>query len=447
VYTQQRVPDAEVRHARGATPGAVRPEPAAEVIARTDARGAAVLDLWPGTKPAPVVKAEGFRPTGKFEGDMTRPLAEREMRSVRVFLRRPTVVFGRVTWADGSGARGLGVGLAGPRGPIGGAATDPAGDYRISNVPALADGTISVARFEREPFVVPVPNVTGEEAGVRVDVRLPEDPPAPGGGKHRSPTASVRGRVLDTAGDPIPGARVATGARPVWTDATGSFHVPEARVIEAQRPMDPSFVPLQVTADGFLTTASVKVPANPGDEVTAKDITLSVGFTATGIVVGPGGKPAPFARVWLQGSEGSEGAGTAADGGGRFSLSGAPGRWAKVFASGPGSLGVATIDTMAPKKPNVVPLQPVVDVSGRVRTFRGDGVEGARVSVVFEQRGRGVVLPERERTDVATGPGGEFRVYTSAQGVQSLRVWARGWPAKTIALPTTAEPIEVVLGP
>jgi protocatechuate 3,4-dioxygenase beta subunit len=448
VHTAQPVREAEVRHTRAPGPGTARADPASEVLARTDARGVAALDLRPGTVPAPRVTAEGYRATEKFEGDRTRPLAAGETRTVRVFLRRPTLLFGRVTWADGSGARALRVLLAGAKGPIRHAGTDAAGDYRLRDVPPLRDGSLSVAYpDERASHVVPVPPITGEEAGVRVDVSLPDDPPRDEAGRPApGPRASVRGRVVDAAGDAVAGARVEGGTRPVFTDATGAYHVPDGTVVGGVRPVDPSVVAVAVSADGFAGRVVSKVPANAGDEVRAADVVLDRGMTLRGFVVGPGGRPVPFARVWLDDRRDGEPDAVTADAGGAFALHGLARRDFTAVASAPFLLGKARVRAERGASENVVTLRAVADVRGRVTDDRGAPVEGARVEVVFDAAPRDVVVPAKERTGARTGPDGEFRLFTSASNASRLRVWARGWTPMAHPLPRTPEPVEVRLG-
>jgi hypothetical protein len=239
--------------------------------------------------------------------------------------------------------------------------------------------------------------------------------------------------------------RVSGGRRPVWTDAAGAYVVPDGPVVPGARASDPSFVPIVVTADGFIGSVQAKVPANAGDEVRAPDVVLAQGWSVEGRVTGPDGKPAPFARVWVFGREGVEGASTGADGSGGFVLHGLAGNQWTVYASGPLTLGAGTIRSTFGADRNVVAMRSIVDVRGRVRSADGAPVEGVGVSIVFGSGKREIFFAERERTNALTGPDGEFRLYSTSTYAASLIANARGWRTWTGPLPATTEPIEIVL--
>jgi protocatechuate 3,4-dioxygenase beta subunit len=430
-----------------------------EVHARTDASGVAALELPPGTEVRPTVSARDFVSCriatgrqgrvevhgGRFEGEAEKPLAEGETRVLKVFLRRARTVFGRVTDPSGAAVHGQLVAIVLGNGRVG-TATDAAGDYRLQATVPEGSAHLEVrSEPDAAPLVVPIPPWDPDAPSVRVDVRVREAPKRKSGPR----LASVRGRVFDGTGEPVVGAAVSAGARPVFTDVTGAFHVAEGAVQDGTR-TEPSFVGLQVRAEGFLPISGsgvIRVPANPGDEVVARDIVMTRGYAVEGTVVERDGKPSAGARVWwwTPGGLAEEDGGTTADGNGAFSLYGHPGRHAAVIASAPGRMGRANFDLMLAGARNAVVLRPVVEVRGTVRAPDGEPVGGARVEVVFGAGGAsGVLLPARERTDVVTAPDGGFRLFTSAANAEALRVSAQARATKTVVLPV-AQPLEVVL--
>jgi protocatechuate 3,4-dioxygenase beta subunit len=103
------------------------------------------------------------------------------------------------------------------------------------------------------------------------------------------PGTTIRGRVVDTAGAPISGARVCGNYRDVSTSGADGRY--ELRGIDPQE----SEAYLDVTHPDFATTNEVVTIAG----ASLHDVVLQRGSTVLGVVFDTDGKPARAARVWI----------------------------------------------------------------------------------------------------------------------------------------------------
>jgi protocatechuate 3,4-dioxygenase beta subunit len=238
------------------------------------------------------------------------------------------------------------------------------------------------------------------------------------------PEAALVGRVVDEAGDPVPGARIdlhwqaflpEEPDRPVGepilrntrADGEGRFELRglpagEARVSVAA----PAFVPLE----------GVKVDLPRPSTAGELRLVLERGALLQGRVTNADGEPVPAVRIGVSGASAS----TNDDG--LYWLEGAElgrqevillhpsyGRLAKPFEIRP---GVNVLD---------VAFEPGVEVAGRVIDETGKPVPGARVELAPENR-----FEPRQYRDVA-GEDGRFRLTPVLAGKYRLKAGADGF--------------------
>jgi hypothetical protein len=287
-----------------------------------------------------------------------------------VTLVSPSAVEGTVTDMDGLpvggalvAAEGLWARGAGPGGWGGGAAqvasaaarTDLSGHFRLEGVTA-GQVRVSGRRDLASPAAVKIVSVEeGETASA--DLILVE------GGV-------VAGAVLDTAGNPVPGAMVWTTAgsgpprpgevRQVTSDSSGSYLLalpPGSYGLNANRPRS------AVRFSGRpRTLATVQVAAGQRSELNLL-LPDDPPPTVTGHVLEPGAAPAIGATVWI----GAPGAGlqaTQTDAEGTFSLSYAATDPVQVNARIGGRTGSTTV--APPVTDAVLQLQPAASLHGRL---------------------------------------------------------------------------------
>lgn len=238
------------------------------------------------------------------------------------------------------------------------------------------------------------------------------------------PEAALRGRVVDEAGEPVPGARIdlhwqaflpEEPDRPVGepifrntrADGEGRFELRGLPAGNAQVSVSaPAFVPLEGIG------IDLPRPATAGE----LRLVLERGAVLQGRVTTAAGEPVPAVRV------GVSGAAASTNDDGLYWLEGAePGRQEVIFLH-PSHGRVAKPFEIQPGV-NVldVTFEPGVEVTGRVVDDTGKPVPGARVEMTPENR-----FEPRLYRDV-TGEDGRFRLSPVVAGKYHLRAGADGF--------------------
>ncbi|MFM8386286.1 MAG: carboxypeptidase regulatory-like domain-containing protein [Planctomycetia bacterium] len=305
----------------GGQAGAAQPgqqpagDPTTPASARTDAQGRFKIGpVVPGPVMSAVVKASGYTSfsASMWTGNPWPDVAVEQVGTVDVSLKRGGSITGRVRSADGLPIAGANVVAAGS-GMMGMAAmwvgsptatTDPTGAFTIAGVPpGDYNLTADAPGFAQADAGSDSTKVTVPEAGgtLTMDLVL-------------TAAGVVTGRVTDTKGEPVAGARVRTradmgrmfrggagggagmGARMVTALAT------RADLTDAQGRYRLEGVPtatewsVEVEAEEYVSTQSERMQLKPG-EVREMDLVLAGGATLQGRVVGEGGSWVRGARV------------------------------------------------------------------------------------------------------------------------------------------------------
>ena len=265
--------------------------------------------------------------------------------------------------------------------------------------------------------------------------------------------ASVRGRVIDEADEPIAGASVVLAwselpaedlpeavawleDREVTTDAEGRFAFTEAPAGEAT---------LHVHAEGFVVpeplaltlslneeTASGEVPSgeppgepspedlSPGEPPSGEPeeitITLTRGAVLEGAVTTAGGEPIPGTRV------GCGGARAIADAGGLYRIAGVPiGRAAVEAYHDHYGRQVDEIEIEAGVNVRDISFGDGFAVTGRVLDDEGSPIVNAEI------QGRSVRVDEHKAFRATSGEDGAFRLGPLANGRYRIQVWKTGY--------------------
>jgi len=340
-----------------------------------------------------------------------------------VMLRPGTTLAGRVIDHRGQAVPGGEVFLLDQ--PAGPNEMDRALEDRKPAAKVAADGLFSIEDLARGTPVHVVVRAPGYLTALVRAVRPPTAKPVV---IRLEPEAALVGRVVDEAGDPVPGARIdlhwqaflpEEPDRPVGepilrntrADGEGRF---ELRGLPALPGGTTARV--SVTAPTFVPLEAVEVelprPATAGE----LRLVLERGAVLQGRVTTAAGEPVPAVRVGVGGSAAS----TNDDG--LYWLEGAElgrqevlflhpsyGRVAKPFEIQP---GINVLD---------VSFEPGVEVTGRVVDDTGKPVPGARVELAPENR-----FEPRQYRDV-TGEDGRFRLAPVLAGKYRLKAGANGF--------------------
>jgi uncharacterized GH25 family protein len=437
------VPGARVR-AAAASPSPPGPAPAWRTpvrVARTDARGAAVL---------PRVEGEALLVQAGAEG---RPPAEaREVRTGSVRLRLPAGVSRRVRVLDATGASplaGVLVQVGEHRWPVGRTAAD--GLFSIPLAPDRQEKVLLTAEDGRrlEASIGP-PGKNGPEP-------LPLRLPALGLRKGRTGF----GQVVDRMEKPVAGARVVLrpmpGARPAGPNAplreaaTG----PDGRF--ELRDLPPGRYELTARRQGYapLTVPGLRVPPGSGS-TDLGTVILRAGVAVEGRVVDPQGRPVPEAEVRVApagglpaapgpGDEPSPPVLTGPDGSFRIEDR-RPGETVDLGVRRPGYAPASAPGLRIPREQPVrIVLQPTATVEGSTVETGGAPVPGALVLILPSNP----VHPTRQaRSD----ENGLFRIEDVTPGSFEIRATAPGRQEARLAnLEVRAgqelQDVEIVLAP
>lgn len=382
-----------------------------------------------------VAERAGFLPG--FAGDVAVNELE-ETRGVVIELLRGGIVRGTLTSEDGAPVKGAAVSL-GVEGDGGTAfetdaelgrrpavaarletRTDAAGDFVFETVPA---GRRPLG-VEAEGFLPRVRDYVKIEEGVEhAPVAIVLDP-----------GLSIRGRVSDDTGVPVPGANVLAtpvrigAARSASSDESGRFVVPGLE--------DGSHV-LDVAAEGLCPASVARVKA--GDENVS--VTLRRRATIVGRVRRPDGRPHTerFAVTAARGdSDSADASFTGTDPDGRFSLLSAPSGKAVVRASAAGFGDSAPfpvlVDPGGTSPEIVLDLRELGAITGQVvRAAGGWPIEGAivRLGTEDEEARPGAVrfFPEITAT---TGADGAFTLGAVQPGRQAITVRHPDFPERVV---------------
>lgn len=230
------------------------------------------------------------------------------------------------------------------------------------------------------------------------------------------PGRSVRGKVVDAAGQPVPGVLFSVKSHEATSLADGTFQ-------------------LVGLPEGALS-ASIEVPSeyvNPGSvalgtQSTPITLTLQRGLTISGRVFLADGEPASGGGVsagWQPAQGGAAGNSWAQfEGDGRFTVRGLPEGarvelTARVWSPKGEQLGQKRVpDVLAGSQDVEIRLAPGVEISGRVLDHAGKGVSGC---YVWAQDGRGghanAVQPDDQGRFTLRGlEAGEWTVQVQMQG-------------------------------
>ncbi len=160
---------------------------------------------------------------------------------------------------------------------------------------------------------------------------------------------SIRGRVVDSTGKPVPGARVETMSNEYQDNAFTKMFAPlipqqHSRVSAVTnkkgeyflRLVMPQTYQLKVSHPEYPTTYRKNIQVAEGQTVQVPDIILPVGVVVYGVAYDPAGRPIQGGKVTMQGDQGVQfGADTITDDQGRFQFPPAPPGTYKLQCSRP----------------------------------------------------------------------------------------------------------------
>jgi len=375
-----------------------------QAMGTSDERGEfEIVDVEPG-EVLLVANAEGYQQR-EIAGIVLAPGRDHE--GVRVELQPGGTVRGTVRGPDGEPVDGTRVEVEQEQNPLRfqrrlGARTDAEGRYEVAGVPP-GRRTLSAFHPEHVRAVRELEITLGES---RLDFRLERG-------------YEVRGRVLDTAGAPVPGARVSlvTDAR-IWTsrgEASGE---------------DGSFTLAGVEAGTYRARAerqgyaeALSEPIAVAGPVDGLELRLERGAAIVGTVVGAGPDELADLRVFAHLQEaGRRGAAMApVDYEGRFRLEGiVPGDWmvtATVGVGGRSAFSRVEVEPGAVEVPVTIELTAGLTLEGEVLA-RGEPLPGMMVAAVGTGRMSGGMATSDHR--------GAFRIEGLEPGVYRLQVFRSG---------------------
>ncbi len=273
-------------------------------------------------------------------------------------------VSGHVLLSDGSGCSNFWVNMYGLSGGLVGAVySDSSGYYSISGVPA---GTYTMNVYSNNGFLAYTDSVT-VSGSMTIDITL----------------ETVSGYVLAPDGSGVNNAQVdlynaadGSGAGDVSTDSSGHYVIAGVPVGSYTLYVFPSSGSNLVSAQESVTVS--------GD--TTLNITLQVGYTASGYVLAPDGSGVANAYVALYNAADGNGAGDGyTDSSGHYVIAGVPdGSYTLYVFPSSGSNLVSAQESVTVSGDTIVPtitLQVGYTVSGYVLAPDGSGVNNAQVDL------------------------------------------------------------------
>lgn len=308
----------------------------------------AILELG-GTQEATVVLSDARPLDGVVLGPSAQPLVDAEVilfpgGDLRLLQSRPLDRASRPTWTT---------------------RTDANGRFAFDAAPELPGAQLAViaSGLGRHEFDAP------DEGPATVELRIEES--APG---------SVRGRVLDEAAAPVPGAVVAAGARSTWTDDNGRFQLEVdfgaplvVRALKAgvgsgawRGGADEAKAELTLRLDTPPAPLSARVLDAQGHPAAGRRVLL-LDRTDFGVVA-PRTSEESFTYWSVEGLLGEERTRTKTDANGRFTLVGAEGEDYRIVVADAASL---TAETFGPFTCGEAVPDLILAAPGATRTVRG----------------------------------------------------------------------------
>lgn len=463
----------------GAMPSAVTDAGGVVRLSARPGKVAVVMALVPGHGMLMAEAGDGPATSG-LVGDVPKALVAGTLARATLTVRQGLEVTGVVSASDGAplaNCRVAPLGLFGGSGADRGGAearTDATGRYRVA-VPASGWGNGGVVTFQLEGYASLTRQVweRDEQTGrVVLDVTLRR-------------AATLRGRVVDAAGQPVAGVRVGVEGSmgpdemqgmmglvvpKATTAADGSYVVAglppsgstdaftEFRSVAGREEADPpsdATTRLEATAEGFVDGRSEPVRVAEGAVVDVPPIRLSRGATLVGQVLRPDGRPAAAAKVEVElqpaerqgfrmrwdpsgGVTMGDTRTVVADAEGRFTVAACEVGKAVVVAHAPGaarSRVTATIPTADARVETRLVLRAAGAVSGLVLDPEGRPVRGARVEVagsLLDREGDDAYVATLTATTGADGrfeleglPDGRVTLAVAAASMQRANVVAR----------------------
>jgi len=267
----------------------------------------------------------------------------------------------------------------------------------------------------------------------------------------------LRGRVVDSEGDPVAGASVvALALPPSLSNPASAARLPELGRPVGQatagadggftlRDLAPGRLRLVANARGFLPASDGEIEVPEEGESDALELTLRRGAVVEGRVLTARGDPAPGARVRVvdngDRSFGAEPPATAADEDGRYRLAGvAPGARALRAERDDAPPATASLAVGSGANHLDLTLRTGTEVAGRVVTSAGEPVAGAELALLPIDPVDVAGVPSAPPPQTSR-PAGDFRWSAVADGRYRLRAEKAGYGGGPLEVTVAGEPV------